>query len=124
MNDFRVGRGAVFQGQADNGLLLVEALPSRSAGVQEQHIIHLLHTLDPEDVAMSAHEYIGRVGSELCAHATLPGPRTSGDVRHPDVDTAKGEPLVLGRPVSNIPAVDVAENARHRCNRLQRIDDR
>ena len=114
---------AIFNGEAEARLFLVEALLARSAGVDEQHVAQGLHTLDLQDVAVPAHEKIRRVGAQFLAHAPLPPAGPPGDVRHPHVKPLDTEPLVLRDAPANRRIVDVSPYGRDRGHRLQSIQD-
>lgn len=124
VDDIGADRPAVVQNEAYTRLLLVEALSPGGARVQEEHFAESLNPFDAENVAVSAHEHVRRVGRELPPHLPLPRARAAGDVGHPQVHALHREPLMLGRPVANIPAVDVTVNGGDRRHRFKGVDDR
>jgi len=101
----------------------VEALFARGTGVDVEHVVEGRHPLHLEDVAVPAHQHVGRGGLQLRAHSVLPAPGPAGDVGHPHVEPGHREPFVLGEPTAKGGIVDVAPDGRDRGHRLQPVQN-
>jgi len=124
VDDIGADRPTVVQNETYTRLLLMEALSPGGARVQEKHIAEILNPFDAENVAVPAHEHVRRVGRELPPHLPLPRARATGDVGHPQVYAFDRKPLMLGRSMADVPAVNVAVNGGDRRHRFEGVDDR
>lgn len=97
MDNLRLPRGSFMQFEANAGLDLVKSLTSGRARVNVQHILQFLDALDPEDVAVSADEDIGRVSPECGGDAASPASGVAAYVGHPETEPFELESLMLAR---------------------------
>ena len=115
---------AVLNGKPEARLLLVQALCAGGTRVYVQHVVKARNPLHPKDVAVPAHQHVGRVGRQLFAHALLPPTGPPGDMGHPEVEPFHRNPVVLKNATPDRRVVDVAPHGRDRGHRLQPVQDR
>lgn len=97
MDNLRLPRGSFMQLEAHAGLDLMKPLASGRARVNVQHILQFLDALDPEDMAVSADEDVGRVSPECGSDAASPASGVPTYVGHPEAQSVELESLMFAR---------------------------